>query len=193
MSTNDALPNDRDGITSMVIEDLAWTNSGLCVVVGLSSNYFCVVSRLGGLIRLRPAEAAPPQNFFVYAPPATEASGRVRVDGQGFWAVGASSAVRLRLGNAPTEMDLASLPKPAAGMANCVLRLMGAQPRFSLSPVMLQKLSEALDEEIVHYLPRRSAVDVTRYVQADAIQFQNPFPRAGRGRVRKLWPRYPPL
>lgn len=52
ISSEDVLPTDKYGRSSMLISDIAWTPNDLYVVVSFCENYFCVVSRLGTIINL---------------------------------------------------------------------------------------------------------------------------------------------
>ena len=67
ISSNDVLPTDKYGRTSMLVSDIVWTPDDLFAVVGFYANYFCVLSRLGSLTKLVVLSSPNPsvQNFFI--------------------------------------------------------------------------------------------------------------------------------
>lgn len=62
------LPVDANGCTSMMIADIAWTKNDLFVVVGFSSNYFCIISRLGDPVKIL-CDDGSKMKYFINLPP----------------------------------------------------------------------------------------------------------------------------
>lgn len=62
ISSNDTLPTDNFGKTSMNICDIQWNQSDICVVVGFTYGYFCIISRFGYIMKLATSLNGP--NYF---------------------------------------------------------------------------------------------------------------------------------
>jgi len=52
LSTNDTLPCNSQGKTSMLISDIQWSENGLFVIILFTDNYFCVVAQNGKPLNL---------------------------------------------------------------------------------------------------------------------------------------------
>ena len=163
----------------MNIADMKWTDNNLCLVVGFSSSYFFIFSRLGHIINIIP--------YFNEI----ESFCSVKIDniinvslyGNTLYFKDDITLVTTQLCDFPNEFTFVELDNPF-GKSNSLLNSIAIKPQSSNKAKIICLLSSLLENENINFYPNKIELESSpqndqniRKKSCSFIRFVNPFPQ----------------